>query len=281
MTRVAFEPLPKDMPRSVREWAEGLREIARATGLSLRQLADRLHCSPSTLSRYLSGERVVQDAWDMVDPILVVLEENGRKPGVDREELRSRYEQAVQVYRPRQRSAAPEAAVAAAEPEEPPKRAGWSRGRASILTVAAALAAIAVAGTALGWWESAFGSTPDHPPKPSVPTAPLVTANPPATLPGKVVHTWSDELHKFVGVYRFPSATTTAGRALGPNEGDIVQVVCHNKRGRLVHEDHPAPGWPANSTGWYRIYSDNRLWYLPDQYVDLQTNQRPPDCTHG
>jgi hypothetical protein len=68
-----LQALPADLPAAVRRWAEELRELAEATGEpTAGALAERLHCAPATLSRYLQGQRP-RAALASIVPKLVAL----------------------------------------------------------------------------------------------------------------------------------------------------------------------------------------------------------------
>jgi hypothetical protein len=74
-----FRPLPASLDPRVREWAEALRAIAVATRLpTLGELAGRLNFAPSTLSRYLAGERP-EAAYEIVGPLLGLVPDPDRR----------------------------------------------------------------------------------------------------------------------------------------------------------------------------------------------------------
>ena len=53
-----LRPIPDDVPAEVRDFAETLRVLFSALGISLNRLAALLHSDPGTVSRYLSGKRI-------------------------------------------------------------------------------------------------------------------------------------------------------------------------------------------------------------------------------
>jgi transcriptional regulator with XRE-family HTH domain len=53
-----LSPIPDDVPAQIRVFAETLRVLFGALGMSLNRLAALLHSDPGTVSRYLSGKRI-------------------------------------------------------------------------------------------------------------------------------------------------------------------------------------------------------------------------------
>jgi transcriptional regulator with XRE-family HTH domain len=53
-----LSPIPDDVPAEIRVFAETLRVLFGALGMSLNRLAALLHSDPGTVSRYLSGKRI-------------------------------------------------------------------------------------------------------------------------------------------------------------------------------------------------------------------------------
>jgi MinD-like ATPase involved in chromosome partitioning or flagellar assembly/transcriptional regulator with XRE-family HTH domain len=53
-----LSPIPDGVAPEIRDFAETLRILFRATGMSLNRLAALLHSDPGTVSRYLSGQRI-------------------------------------------------------------------------------------------------------------------------------------------------------------------------------------------------------------------------------
>lgn len=61
--------------------------------------------------------------------------------------------------------------------------------------------------------------------------APFGNAEPDPTISGKVINTFSVAQGRPIGVSKFPSAQTNAGRQNGPAEGEVIGVLCET-RGR-------------------------------------------------
>ena len=53
-----LSPIPDDVPAEIQVFAETLRMLFGALGMSLNRLAALLHSDPGTVSRYLSGKRI-------------------------------------------------------------------------------------------------------------------------------------------------------------------------------------------------------------------------------
>lgn len=53
-----LSPIPDGVPDEIRVFAETLRVLFGALGISLNRLAALLHSDPGTVSRYLSGKRI-------------------------------------------------------------------------------------------------------------------------------------------------------------------------------------------------------------------------------
>jgi hypothetical protein len=74
-----LKDLPDGLDPYVREWAEALRGVARATGApTSAALAERLHIAAPTLSRYLAGERV-EGALQTLPALLGLVPEQRRR----------------------------------------------------------------------------------------------------------------------------------------------------------------------------------------------------------
>ncbi|QUH05753.1 helix-turn-helix domain-containing protein [Saccharopolyspora erythraea] len=86
-------------------WSGRLQELAEATGLSLRQLSEHVPWSPSTLSRYLSGERVVDEAWLLASKLIDLANRRGTPVDVRSDELHLLYQQARKAYQQQRRPA--------------------------------------------------------------------------------------------------------------------------------------------------------------------------------
>jgi transcriptional regulator with XRE-family HTH domain len=54
----SLDPIPEGVAPEIRDFAETLRMLFAALGMSLNRLAALLHTSPGTVSRYLSGQRI-------------------------------------------------------------------------------------------------------------------------------------------------------------------------------------------------------------------------------
>lgn len=159
-------------------------------------------------------------------------------------------------------------------------------GQKHSLTVFAAIVGSAAVVTAVGAFAFIGGSRsqPQAQPSPTVsakkahqPTAVLVTAKPPKTLTGKIVRTWNQDADNgrggSIGVLVFPTPYALNGSTGPHHDGDIVEVVCHTPHGRLIHERLDADH--VNSTGWFEIYYEDRLWWVPDHYISVGGTQVP------
>ncbi|WP_194892036.1 hypothetical protein [Catenulispora pinisilvae] len=111
-------------------------------------------------------------------------------------------------------------------------------------------------------------------------TAVLVTNAPPKTLAGKIVRTWNQDANNghggSIGVLVFPTPFALNGSEGPRHDGDVVEVVCHTTQGRLTHERLDAGH--ENSTGWFQIYYQDRLWWVADHYISLPHGVQAPDC---
>ena len=118
------------------------------------------------------------------------------------------------------------------------------------------------------------------PAKAHQPTAVLVTAKPPKTLTGKIVRTWNQDANNgrggTIGVQVYPTPYALNGSTGPHHDGDIVEVVCHTPHGRLIHERLDTGR--VNSTGWFEIYYENRLWWVPDHYITVEGGDQAPNC---
>jgi hypothetical protein len=111
------------------------------------------------------------------------------------------------------------------------------------------------------------------------PTAVLVTASPPTTVLGKIVRTWNQDANNgrggSIGVLVFPTPFALNGSNGPRHDGDVVEVVCHTAHGRMIHERLDAKH--ENSTGWFQIYYEDRLWWVPDHYISVPAGV--PSCS--
>ncbi|WP_370370499.1 hypothetical protein [Catenulispora sp. GP43] len=133
------------------------------------------------------------------------------------------------------------------------------------------------------------GSSPSRPPAAAAtaphttrqPTAVLVTASPPRTVLGKIVRTWNQDANNgrggSIGVLVFPTPFALNGSNGPRHDGDIVEVVCHAAHGRMIHERLDTKR--ENSTGWFQIYYEDRLWWVPDHYVSVPAGV--PSCSEA
>lgn len=86
-----------------------------------------------------------------------------------------------------------------------------------------------------------------------------------------MVNTWNG--HQFIGV-PVPRPDTNLGRINGPGEGDVVQIVCQVRDGRLV-TDQLINDKQESSKVWDRVTDG---YYISDLYTDLPkvTGSKPP-----
>ncbi|GAA0561223.1 helix-turn-helix protein [Saccharopolyspora erythraea NRRL 2338] len=102
---MAVDPRLEQRHPDIGRWSGRLQELAEATGLSLRQLSEHVPWSPSTLSRYLSGERVVDEAWLLASKLIDLAHRRGTPVDVRSDELHLLYQQARKAYQQQRRSA--------------------------------------------------------------------------------------------------------------------------------------------------------------------------------
>lgn len=111
-------------------------------------------------------------------------------------------------------------------------------------------------------------------------TAVLVTDAPPKTVPGRIVRTWNQDADNghggSIGVLVFPTPYALNGSTGPRHDGDVVEVVCHTGHGRLTHERLDTGR--ENSTGWFQIYYQDRLWWVADHYIGFADGVQVPDC---
>jgi hypothetical protein len=280
---VAADRHPGTRHPAIHRWTGQLQELADATGLSLRQLADHVPWSHSTLARYLNGERVVDEAWMLVPTLIDLGKKRGNVIPVESNELYSVYLQARQAYREQQRSQRTkqnQPAVAedsgesdstgndVAEPEEadagdcpdPASRPAPERStsRRPVLRILAAMvgfaAVVATVGFSVNRWQS--------PPPP-----PRVTE-----WRTNIVGTWSQQFQQHLGVFRYRTPDIAGDTDKGTyNEGTTVSIVCQARHRRLVSD--PTTG--KSSAVWNKL-SDGH--WIPDLYTDLPkiSGETPP-----
>jgi hypothetical protein len=127
------------MPEPIRRWAEVFRELAHSAGEpSVRELSKKLHCSASTLSRYLRGERL-RTAWSTT-VALVKLVEARHLPHRDIDELARLHQAALQADDDRaDNERAGDESKSTDEPTAPEITVHKRRGRITLLAVGAIL----------------------------------------------------------------------------------------------------------------------------------------------
>lgn len=267
----------------------------------------------STLSRILTPDPAAKDqslpAWPYYEGLLCAL-------GVDPAPFQARWQAAQEEWQGRSRAKAGGLPVvlqavsvgaglssASAMELEPRAEAGVpSRpvtrlvtvGRKHSLTVLAALAcssvvavavAVAVAVCAFAFTGGSRPPTRTAVPAPVTKThqsakAVLVTAEPPQTVTGKIVRTWNQDANNgrggSIGILLFPTPYALNASNGPHHDGDLVEVVCHTPHGRLIHERLDTGH--VNSTGWFEIYYEDRLWWVPDHYISFARGVTVPDC---
>ncbi|MFI8360044.1 hypothetical protein ACIGD1_07770 [Streptomyces sp. NPDC085612] len=93
-----LSPLKEGIPPEKRVFAEDLRGVFLALGVSVRRYAARRHMDPSTVTRYLGGERV--PPWDFVAGVLADLREADLPVTFEAETgLRSLHGEALKCHR--------------------------------------------------------------------------------------------------------------------------------------------------------------------------------------
>jgi hypothetical protein len=112
------------------------------------------------------------------------------------------------------------------------------------------------------------------------PTAVLVTNSPPKTVAGRIVRTWNQDADNghggSIGVLVFPTPFALNGSNGPRHDGDLLEVVCHTEHGRLTHERLDTAH--ENSTGWFQIYYEDRLWWVADHYISFAAGVQVPAC---
>ncbi len=246
----------------IHRWATQLQELADATGLSLRQLAEHVPWSHSTLARYLNGDRVVDEAWRLVRQLVDLGTKRGSTSHVDVDELHQLYLRARQAYQEQQRThriGLKESASGEAKPEESqnnslaernaPEPAKWIRPLFAMSAVAIAMAGLFGVSLYAGWGQS--GQT-------------VWRAN--------IVGTWSEEYHQHLGVFRFRTPDLPGDTDKSTyHEHTAVAIVCQARHRRVVFD--PTTG--TSSPVWNKL-SDG-VW-IPDLYTDLPkvAGETPP-----
>jgi hypothetical protein len=264
---VAVDPDPELRHPAIREWSGQLRNLADATGLSLRQLANHVPWSHSTLARYLNGERVVDEAWQLVPKLVMLSEERGVEVPAESRELRELYMRARQEYQRAQRMS---------------KECGASKNGTSGTDASGNGAADSGASESVGTLENGAAQASPAPARRSRPSRQvLVFLAIVAALIGSflivwqatpreikvwrttIVGTWSDKYQAHLGVFRFRSPDISGDTDKATYyENTEVAIVCQDRHRRLVTD--PTSG--RSSTIWNKL-SDG--YWIPDLYTDL------------
>jgi hypothetical protein len=90
---------------------------------------------------------------------------------------------------------------------------------------------------------------------------------------GKVVNTFSVTEGRPIGVSKFPSAQTNAGRQNGPAEGAAIALSCKTS-GRSV-TDHVLN---QSSDQWFLAEIDGGRWFVSALYIDVLAGRVVPRC---
>jgi transcriptional regulator with XRE-family HTH domain len=275
---VAVDPDLGQRHPCIQHWSERLQELSDATGLSLRQLAEHVPWSHSTLARYLSGERVVDEAWMLAEKLIELAEQRGNtvpaQSGTGQSgDLRLLYSQARQAYREQQRIQREKNQTAESPDDEAPADSeDASAGvpvdvspdvpaavpaveaprRRPVKVLLGVVAVAAVAGT--------------------VAIAALWSEEEPRVWQATIVGTWSAQYQQNLGVFRFrtPDIPGDTDKATY-HEGTAVSIVCQSRDRRQVSD--PTSG--KSSPVWNRL-SDG--YWIPDLYTDLPkvSGEAPP-----
>lgn len=251
---------PAQRHAAIHQWTTHLQELADATGLSLRQLAEHVPWSHSTLARYLNGDRVVDEAWQLVPRLVELGKERGNTNPVDVDEVHHVYLQARQAYQEQQRAqrtrpkespqeTVEEVAGASSDEQKPPGRTRWGKPVLTSAIVVIAIAGLFGFGHFAGWGQS--GTT-------------VWRAN--------VVGTWSEQYQQHLGVFRFRTPDIPGDTDKSTYlEHTAVAIVCQARHRRVVSD--PTAG--TSSPVWNKL-SDG--YWIPDLYTDLPkvTGEAPP-----
>lgn len=314
MAARALKDLDDAVPPLTRALTMEIRAVHRDAGspsftlLDTRNvLAGRGTLAKSTLSRILTPDPAAKDqslpAWSYYEGLLYAL-------GVDPALFQPRWQAAQEEWQARARGETAElpvvlqavsvggglpGSVMELEPKvepamaPPPVTRLVTVGQKHSLTVFAAIVGSAAVVLAVGAFAFIGGSRSQPQPQPTPtaspakahqPTAVLVTAKPPKTLTGKIVRTWNQDANNgrggSIGVLVFPTPYALNGSNGPHHDGDIVEVVCHTPHGRLIHERLDTNR--VNSTGWFEIYYEDRLWWVPDHYITVEAGAQVPNC---
>lgn len=312
MAARALKDLDDAVPPLTRALTMEIRAVHRDAGapsftlLDTRNvLAGRGTLAKSTLSRILTPDPAAKDqslpAWSYYEGLLYAL-------GVDPALFQPRWQAAQEEWQARARGETVElpvvlqavsvggglpGSVLEREPKVEPAMAPHpvtrlvTVGQKHSLTVFAAIVGSAAVVLAVGAFAFIGGSRSQPQPPPTAspakahqPTAVLVTAKPPKTLNGKIIRTWNQDANNgrggSIGVLVFPTPYALNGSNGPHHDGDIVEVVCHTPHGRLIHERLDTNR--VNSTGWFEIYYEDRLWWVPDHYISVEGGAQVPNC---
>jgi hypothetical protein len=314
MAARALKDLDDAVPPLTRAFTMEIRAVHRDAGspsftlLDTRNvLAGRGTLAKSTLSRILTPDPAAKDqslpAWSYYEGLLYAL-------GVDPALFQERWQAAQEEWQARARGETADlpvvlqsvsvggglpGSVLEREPKVESTMAPHpvtrlvTVGQKHSLTVFAAIVGSAAVVLAVGAFAFIGGSRSQSQPQPShtaspakahQPTAVLVTAKPPKTLTGKIVRTWNQDANNgrggTIGVLVFPTPYALNGSTGPHHDGDIVEVVCHTPHGRLIHERLDTNR--VNSTGWFEIYYEDRLWWVPDHYISVEGGAQVPNC---
>jgi transcriptional regulator with XRE-family HTH domain len=265
---VAVDPDLGQRHPSIQRWSEQLQELSDATGLSLRQLAEHVPWSHSTLARYLSGERVVDEAWMLAENLIELAEQRGNAVPAQsetghRDDLRLLYSQARQAYREQQRIQReknqtaespdePEGEATAESAEAPAESAAGTPRRRPVRILLGVVAVAAAAATVV-----VLDPWPEEEPR---------------VWQATIVGTWSAQYQQNLGVFRFrtPDIPGDTDKATY-HEGTTVSIVCQARHRRQVSDPTSGKASPV----WNRL-SDG--YWIPDLYTDLPkvSDETPP-----
>jgi transcriptional regulator with XRE-family HTH domain len=258
---VAADPDVIDQHPAIAEWSGQLRKLADATGLSLRQLAAHVPWSHSTLARYLNGERVVEEAWQLVPALIQLTEQRG--VDTDSRELREAFVRARKAYQEQQRaqrnrknglpeeeSERTEEKDSAEEPTVTPDAGESSAKRWK--TLRSRLILVGIAGLALLGALGGFFAVRWHAPPREI-----------KVWQARIVGTWSDQYQQNLGVFRYRSPDVSGDTDKATyHEQTPVAIVCQARHRRLVAD----PSTGKSSAVWDNL-SDG--YWIPDLYTDL------------
>lgn len=238
---------------TIQQWSERLQELSDASGLSLRQLAEHVPWSHSTLARYLSGERVVDEAWLLAEKLIELVDQRGNTVPGQSDDLRLLYSQARQAYREQQRSQREKQNQAAESPDEPDDEpAETPRRRRPVQILLGVVAVAAVVGTV-----AILDPWPEEEPK---------------VWQSTIVGTWSAQYQQNLGVFRFrtPDIPGDTDKATY-HEGTAVSIVCQARHRRQVSDPTSGKASPV----WNRLTDG---YWIPDLYTDLPkvSGETPP-----